>query len=91
MAGRQRTTFAKLQKERARQEKQAAKRARRQGLVDPTAPADIEGEPMFTDEFGVQHFANGTPTGELTSDSADDTDAAATAPAESVPESPANP
>jgi hypothetical protein len=91
MAGRQRTTFAKLQKERARQEKQAAKRARRQGLVDPTAPADIEGEPMFTDEFGVQHFANGTPTGELTSDPADDPDAAATAPAESVPESPANP
>jgi hypothetical protein len=32
MAGRQRTTFAKLQRERARQEKQAAKRARRQGL-----------------------------------------------------------
>ena len=90
MAGRQRTTFAKLQKERARQEKQAAKRARRQGLVDPTRPADIEGEPMFTDEFGVQHYANGTPTGELTGDPADDPEAAAAAP-ESAPESPANP
>ena len=31
MAGRPRTTFDKLQKERSRQEKQAAKRARRQG------------------------------------------------------------
>jgi len=31
MAGRQRTTFDKLQRERARLEKQAAKRARRQG------------------------------------------------------------
>jgi hypothetical protein len=40
MAGRQRTTFAKLQKERARQEKQAAKRARRQGLepIEPVEP-----------------------------------------------------
>ncbi|HEU5302404.1 MAG TPA: hypothetical protein VFW06_09245 [Acidimicrobiia bacterium] len=46
MAGRQRTTFAKLQKERARQEKQAAKRARRQGLapeptVEYTPTADL--------------------------------------------------
>jgi hypothetical protein len=85
MAGRQRTTFAKLQKERARQEKQAAKRARRQGLVDPTRPADIEGEPMFTDEFGVQHYANGTPTG----DPADEPDAAATAAEPSATEPPA--
>jgi hypothetical protein len=35
---RPRTTFEKLQKERARQEKQAAKRARRQGTADPGAP-----------------------------------------------------
>jgi len=46
MAGRQRTTFAKLQKERARQEKQAAKRARRQGLapepvIEDAPPVDI--------------------------------------------------
>jgi hypothetical protein len=40
MAGRQRTTFAKLQKERARQEKQAAKRARRQGLAPEPEPED---------------------------------------------------
>ena len=33
MAGRPRTTFDKLQRERARQEKQAAKRARRQGTT----------------------------------------------------------
>lgn len=39
--GKQRTTFAKLQKERARQEKQQAKRARRQstsGEHDPFVP-----------------------------------------------------
>ncbi len=46
MAGRQRTTFAKLQKERARQEKQSAKRAKRQGInpipeIDPTPIADL--------------------------------------------------
>jgi hypothetical protein len=46
MAGRQRTTFAKLQKERARQEKQSAKRAKRQGIelipdIDPTPVADL--------------------------------------------------
>lgn len=36
MAGRARATFDKIQKERDRQEKQAAKRARRQGLkVEP--------------------------------------------------------
>jgi len=47
MAGRQRTTFAKLQRERARQEKQAAKRARRQGAEQPgertdTPPSTID-------------------------------------------------
>jgi len=40
MAGRQRTTFAKLQRERARQEKQAAKRARRQGLAIEPEPTE---------------------------------------------------
>ena len=43
MAARPRTTFNKLQKERARQEKQAAKRARRQGKAT-TAPEDGAGE-----------------------------------------------
>jgi hypothetical protein len=37
MAKKQRATFAKREKEAARLEKQAAKRARRQGLPDPTA------------------------------------------------------
>ena len=36
MAKKQRSTFAKREKEAARLEKQAAKRARRQGLPDPT-------------------------------------------------------
>jgi hypothetical protein len=38
MAGRPRTTFDKLQRERARQEKQAAKRARRQGTTLDGSP-----------------------------------------------------
>ena len=38
MAGRPRTTFDKLQRERARQEKQAAKRARRQGPTVDGSP-----------------------------------------------------
>ncbi len=38
MAGRQRTSFDKLQRERARLEKQAAKRARRQGKPEPGGP-----------------------------------------------------
>jgi hypothetical protein len=37
MAKKQRSTFAKREKEAARLEKQAAKRARRQGLPDPSA------------------------------------------------------
>ncbi|HEX9466842.1 MAG TPA: hypothetical protein VGA11_00395 [Acidimicrobiia bacterium] len=41
MAGRARATFDKIQKERDRQEKQAAKRARRQGLkVEPPLTGD---------------------------------------------------
>jgi hypothetical protein len=42
--GKQRTTFAKLQKERARQEKQQAKRARRQSTPsehDPFTPPPL--------------------------------------------------
>ena len=50
MAGRQRTTFAKLQRERARQEKQAAKRARRQGL-EPREERNREAE-GFDPGFG---------------------------------------
>ena len=48
MAGRPRTTFDKLQRERARQEKQAAKRARRQGTTvdgspfEPMAPREVD-------------------------------------------------
>lgn len=38
MTGKPRTTFAKLQRERARQAKQAAKRARRQGTTDELGP-----------------------------------------------------
>ncbi len=40
--GRQRTSFGKLQRERARQEKQAAKRAKRHGIQEggiPEGPA----------------------------------------------------
>jgi hypothetical protein len=37
MAKKHRATFAKREKEAARLEKQAAKRARRQGLPDPTS------------------------------------------------------
>jgi hypothetical protein len=43
--GRQRTSFAKLQRERARQEKQAAKRAKRHGVDEggiPQGPAPAE-------------------------------------------------
>ena len=38
MTGKPRTTFGKLQRERARQAKQAAKRARRQGTTDELGP-----------------------------------------------------
>jgi hypothetical protein len=43
MAGRgsRKTTFDKLQRERARREKQAAKRARRQGGVDRSSDATL--------------------------------------------------
>jgi hypothetical protein len=57
MAGRQRTTFAKLQRERARQEKQAAKRARRQGLE----PGPEEGG-RTSDEYDPHGFG---PNGEV--------------------------
>ena len=53
MAGRQRTTFAKLQRERARQEKQAQKRARRQG-DEPMMPVHHEGdEPVIDSPYGL--------------------------------------
>ena len=38
MTGKPRTTFGKLQRERARQAKQAAKRARRQGTTNELGP-----------------------------------------------------
>ncbi len=52
MSARPRTTFDKLQKERARQEKQAAKRARRQGTsmegetYGPRIASETFGEPI---------------------------------------------
>ncbi len=52
MAGRQRTTFAKLQRERARQEKQAAKRARRQGLDRGTERDEASSSDGFDPGFG---------------------------------------
>ena len=64
MAGRQRTTFAKLQKERARQEKQAAKRARRQGLAPeptieytPTADLNDPSTWKYADEIEAEKKA----------------------------------
>ncbi len=64
MAGRQRTTFAKLQKERARQEKQAAKRARRQGLEPepvieyaPTADLNDPSTWKYADEIEAEKKA----------------------------------
>jgi hypothetical protein len=57
MAGRQRTTFAKLQKERARQEKQAAKRARRQGLAPEPVIRD-DGPPVDINDPSTWRYAD---------------------------------
>jgi hypothetical protein len=57
MAGRQRTTFAKLQKERARQEKQAAKRARRQGLA-PEPIIEDDGPPVDINDPSTWRYAD---------------------------------
>jgi hypothetical protein len=57
MAGRQRTTFAKLQKERARQEKQAAKRARRQGLA-PEPVIQDDGPPVDINDPSTWRYAD---------------------------------
>ena len=57
MAGRQRTTFAKLQKERARQEKQAAKRARRQGLA-PEPVIQDDGPPIDINDPSTWRYAD---------------------------------
>ena len=77
MAGRQRTTFAKLQRERARQEKQAAKRARRQGLA-------VEPEP--TEQRDAGDFFG--PNGEIP-DWLQESSSSSTPEAPSEPESPA--
>ena len=50
MAGRQRTTFEKRERERARQEKQAAKRARRQGRKLVPEPERFESEGRQADD-----------------------------------------
>ena len=77
MAGRQRTTFAKLQKERARQEKQAAKRARRQGLA-PEPVIDDHGPPVDINDPSTWRYAD-----EIAASSEPE----ASGEAESVPES----
>ena len=77
MAGRQRTTFAKLQRERARQEKQAAKRARRQGLA-------VEPEP--TEQRDAGDFFG--PNGEIP-DWLQEASSPSTSSTESTPSSPA--
>jgi hypothetical protein len=66
MAGRgsRKTTFDKLQRERARREKQAAKRARRQGGVDRSSDATLR--PLEPSEPGlVPDPESATPTEEL--------------------------
>ncbi len=66
MAGRgsRKTTFDKLQRERARREKQAAKRARRQGGVDRSSDATLR--PLEPNDPGfVADPESVTPTEEL--------------------------
>jgi hypothetical protein len=70
MAGRQRTTFAKLQKERARQEKQAAKRARRQGLapepvMEDAPPIDINDPSTWRYADEIEASKDVAPTEEI--------------------------
>ena len=72
MAGRQRTTFAKLQKERARQEKQAAKRARRQGLapepvMEDAPPIDINDPSTWRYADEIEASKDAAPTNETAS------------------------
>jgi hypothetical protein len=50
MPSRPRTTFDKMQRERARQEKQAAKRARRHGTADPNRPSEEARRPPEGDD-----------------------------------------
>jgi hypothetical protein len=82
MAGRQRTTFAKLQKERARQEKQAAKRARRQGLA-PEPVIEDDGPPVDINDPSTWRYAD-----EIAAESTPEPVAAdeAAEPAEATPE-----
>jgi hypothetical protein len=70
VAGRQRTTFAKLQKERARQEKQAAKRARRQGLapepvIEDAPPVDINDPSTWRYADEIEPTKDVAPTDEI--------------------------
>lgn len=66
MSARPRTTFDKLQRERARQEKQAAKRARRQGTPVEGQPYDTRDpetrgdEPELTETGPVDRAADAT-------------------------------
>jgi len=70
VAGRQRTTFAKLQKERARQEKQAAKRARRQGMApepvtEDAPPVDINDPSTWRYADEIETTTDAAPTDEI--------------------------
>jgi hypothetical protein len=70
MAGRGGETFAKRQREKARQEKQAAKRARRQTRGEDEEPTEDEGPDLdaLMEEFRViseQHAAGELPTEEF--------------------------
>ena len=90
MAGRQRTTFAKLQKERARQEKQAAKRARRQGIepeptIDYTPTADLNDPSTwkYADEIEAE---KAEAAEQAAATAAGETPDAAAAPEQAAPE-----
>jgi hypothetical protein len=60
LTGRSRTSFEKLQKERRRQEKQAAKRARRHGTAEPGQPEPGSLERDDTDT-GLEDAPPGVP------------------------------
>jgi hypothetical protein len=53
MAGRQRTSFDKMQRERARQEEQARKRARRRGVSVDGTPLERDTTPTDEENTGV--------------------------------------
>ena len=59
--GAQRTSFEKLQRDRAKKAKAAAKREKRQGGIDPDAPTDVlddETAPLAGDDHGGELSAS---------------------------------